>query len=90
MKTQESRVIGCLAVGARFGLRLSADSLLAMSRLFMKAFPKASRFLVDENLGRELAPTLRRLGYNVAWSDSGLAHYREFDLPQRTAFLIIP
>jgi len=25
---------------------------------FLKAFPKASRFLVDENLGPELAPTL--------------------------------
>src|SRR5262249_18504828 len=32
----------------------------------MKAFPKASRFLVDENLGPELAPTLCRLGYNAA------------------------
>jgi predicted nuclease of predicted toxin-antitoxin system len=31
----------------------------------MKAFPKASRFLVDENLGPELAPTLQNLGYNV-------------------------
>jgi len=31
----------------------------------MKAFPKASRFLVDENLGPELAPTLRNLGYNT-------------------------
>jgi predicted nuclease of predicted toxin-antitoxin system len=33
---------------------------------FLKAFPKASRFLVDENLGPELAPTLRNLGYNAA------------------------
>jgi len=32
---------------------------------FLKAFPKASRFLVDENLGPELAPTLRNLGYNA-------------------------
>jgi hypothetical protein len=32
---------------------------------FAKAFPKASRFLVDGNLGPELAPTLRRLGYNA-------------------------
>ena len=31
----------------------------------MKVFPKASRFLVDENLGPELAPTLRSLGYNA-------------------------
>src|SRR5215831_10238720 len=32
---------------------------------FMKAFPKTSRFLVDQNLGPELAPTLRNLGYNA-------------------------
>jgi len=32
---------------------------------FMKASPKASRFLVDENLGPELAPTLRGLGCNA-------------------------
>src|SRR5262249_24660055 len=32
---------------------------------FLKAFPKASRFLVDENLGPELAPTMRNLGYNA-------------------------
>src|SRR5215813_9419803 len=32
---------------------------------FMKVFPKASRFLVDENLGPELAPALRSLGYNA-------------------------
>jgi predicted nuclease of predicted toxin-antitoxin system len=32
---------------------------------FMKALPKACRFLVDENLGPELAPALRRLGYNA-------------------------
>jgi predicted nuclease of predicted toxin-antitoxin system len=31
----------------------------------MKAFPRASRFMVDENLGPELAPTLRSLGYNT-------------------------
>jgi predicted nuclease of predicted toxin-antitoxin system len=32
---------------------------------FIKSFPKASRFLIDENLGPELAPALRRLGYNA-------------------------
>src|SRR5215831_10901252 len=32
---------------------------------FLKDFPKASHFLVDENLGPELAPTLRNLGYNA-------------------------
>ena len=32
---------------------------------FVKSFPKASRFLIDENLGPELAPALRRLGYNA-------------------------
>jgi hypothetical protein len=32
---------------------------------FVKALPKASRFLVDENLGPELAPVLCRLGYNA-------------------------
>jgi hypothetical protein len=32
---------------------------------FLKTFPKASRFLIDKNLGPELAPTLRNLGYNA-------------------------
>ena len=32
---------------------------------FLKAFPKVSRFLVDENLGPKLAPSLRHLGYNA-------------------------
>jgi predicted nuclease of predicted toxin-antitoxin system len=32
---------------------------------FLKAFPKVSRFLVDENLGQKLAPSLRHLGYNA-------------------------
>jgi len=31
----------------------------------MKAFPRASRFMVDEYLGPEVAPTLRNLGYNA-------------------------
>jgi len=33
--------------------------------LFAEAFPRAYRFLVDENLGPELVPVLRRLGYNA-------------------------
>src|SRR5215475_9393621 len=32
---------------------------------FVKAFPKNSRFLIDENLGPRLAPALRSAGYDA-------------------------
>jgi predicted nuclease of predicted toxin-antitoxin system len=41
------------------------DVSLDTVNAFMKAFPKASRFIIDENLGPELAPVLRKLGYNA-------------------------
>ena len=48
---------------------------------FTRAFSKKSRFIVDENLGEELARELRRLKFNAVFvGDVGLKRHSDEDV----------